>query len=174
MMEPIKRNAHAYGTRVMGEDDDEDIDMNKREELQYRAARYDNRNEEEEEESYANSKTNVSNSSATNSSTDNPSVQQLMDQMAIIQRQLAKMQAQLPLKLPAIQDTAQASPSTNTPAEQVNNKEIIKTSNKEATTADPASEPPTSTQGKAAEATKDSKQKSKSIASEVVSGHQNG
>ena len=49
MTEPIKRNAHAYGTRVMGEDDDEDIDMNKREEQQYRATRYDNCNESEEE-----------------------------------------------------------------------------------------------------------------------------
>ena len=54
MPESIKRNAHAYGTRVMGED--EDIDMNKREELQYRTARYENRHEEEEEESYANSR----------------------------------------------------------------------------------------------------------------------
>ena len=78
-------------TRVMGEDDDEDIDMNKREELHYRTTRYDNRQDEEEEASYANSKTNVSHSSATNSSSDNPSVQQLMDQMAIIQRQLAQM-----------------------------------------------------------------------------------
>ena len=69
---------------------------------------------------------------------------------------------------------AQSINPTSTPAGQENNKEIIKTNNKEAMTADPASEPPTSTQGKAAEATKDSKQKSKSIASEVASGHQNG
>ena len=160
-------------TRVMGEDDDEDIDMNKREGLHYRTARYDNRQDEEEETSYANSKTNVSHSSATNSSTDNPSVQQLMDQMAIIQRQLAQMQAQSPPKSLVIQDKAQASPSTNTPAEQENNEEINMTNNKEAK-ADSASEQPTPTQGKAAEAPEDSKEKSKSKASMVASGHQNG
>ena len=93
--------------------------------------------------------------------------------MAIIQRQLAKMQAKLPPKLPAIQDKVQASPSTNTPAEQENNEEIIMTNNKEAK-ADSASEQPTTAQGKAAEVPEDSKEKSKSMATMVASGHQNG
>ena len=61
----------------------------------------------------------------------------------------------------------------NTPAEQENNDDIIMTNNKEAT-ADSASEQPTTTQGKAAEAPEDSKEKSKSMARMVASGHQNG
>ena len=158
-------------TRVMGEDDDEDIDMNKNEGLNYRTARYDNRQEEEEETSYANSKTNVSHSSA-NSSTDNPSVQQLMDQMAVIQRQLAQLKAQSPPKSPVHQDKEHASPSMNTPAEQENNEEINMTNNKEAK-ADSASEQPPPTQGKTAEVPEDSKEKSKSKG-KVASGHQNG
>ena len=88
---PIIRNAHAYGTRVMGENYHDDIDIDKREEgarleeQQHKATRYDNRNESEEDEPYANYKTNELNLPATTSPTDKPSVKQLMEQMAIIQ-----------------------------------------------------------------------------------------
>ena len=119
-------------------------------------------------------KTNVPNLSARTSPTDNPSIQQLMEHMAIIQQQLAKLQAQSPPKQPDIQDMAQSINSSGTPAGQENDSEIIKTSKQEAMTADLASEPHTSTQGKVAKATKDSKKKSTSKAREVESGHQNG
>ena len=136
--------------------------------------RYDNCNESEEDEPYANYKTNELNLPVTTSPTDKPSVQQLMKQMALIQQQLATLQAQLPPKQPAIQEMAQSINPSGTPAGQENDSELINTSKQEAMTAHLASEPPTSTQGKAAKATEDSKQKRTNKACEVESGHQNG
>ena len=69
---------------------------------------------------------------------------------------------------------AQSINPLGTPAGQENDSEIIKTSKQEAMRADLAAEPPTSTQGKAAKATKDSKKKITIKAREVESGHQNG
>ena len=135
--------------------------------------RYDNCKESEEDEPYANYKTNELNLLATTSPTDKPSVQQLMEQMALIQQQLATLQAQLPPKQPAIQKIAQSTKPLSTLAGQENDSELINTSKQEAMTAHLASEPPTSTQGKAAKATEDSKKKSTSKAREVESGHQN-
>ena len=136
--------------------------------------RYDNCNESEEDEPYANYKTNELNLLATTSPTDKPSVQQLMEQMALIQQQLATLQAQLPPKQPAIQEMAQSIHPSGTPAGQENDSELINTSKQEAMTAHLASEPPTSTQGKAANVNKDSKKKSTIKEREVESGHQNG
>ena len=69
---------------------------------------------------------------------------------------------------------AQSINPLGTTAGQENDSELINTSKQEAMTAHLASEPPTSTQGKAANVNKDSKKKSTSKAREVESGHQNG
>ena len=135
--------------------------------------RYDNCNESEEDEPYANYKTNELNLPATTSPTDQPSVQALMKHMALIQQQLATLQAQLPPKQPAIQEMAQSINPSGTPAGQEKDSELINRSKQEAMTAHLAPEPPTSTQGKAAKATKDSKKKNTSKTREIESGHQN-